>query len=436
MKKKNLFIVNVSYDKELFGQDLFIHNLIHNLEKKYYDVTLIVPQMINQIKTEQKKGFKIIRLQTKESHVAQDCNEFHKTMPNIREFYIEFCNKVQNYLKEKCNIDDVLILSGYENAYLMENLKKYCKNIFVFIHYIPHDRLLTTVFCEKSRENYLSLTPSEKRLGSIVKFLKIDQKKLINLINIVIKNHRFHKFIKIFSRNFYFYVKSISNIIRFSKKIFLPNKKYYDYIKEISPNKNFILFPWPYVSIAVKLKKKTKKKNFVKLLFMGRIVNQKGLVYLIEALSLMEKDLSYDLTLNIGGLPSKKEVKYYEYVKKASNKLKKIKLNFLGHVRGLEKRRLYESSDFLLLPSVFEPFGYVILEAVEYNLPIIYSNASGPVSILEGKGNIVLFQDSDKRTINLFNTLKNMKSMKKISLKNRKEILDKYTKKINPIKWL
>ena len=60
------------------------------------------------------------------------------------------------------------------------------------------------------------------------------------------------------------------------------------------------------------------------------------------------------------------------------------KIKFLGWCMGERKENFLKSIDVLMIPSLYEPFGYVAIEAMTYGLPVISSNNGGLGEILEG----------------------------------------------------
>ena len=59
--------------------------------------------------------------------------------------------------------------------------------------------------------------------------------------------------------------------------------------------------------------------------------------------------------------------------------------NFKGWIYGQDKIDILQNSDLFLLPSLIEPFGFCILEAMKAGLPIVSFNTEGPEDIITNK---------------------------------------------------
>lgn len=59
------------------------------------------------------------------------------------------------------------------------------------------------------------------------------------------------------------------------------------------------------------------------------------------------------------------------------------KVEFCGWCVGKRKENFFDSLDALIIPSLYEPFGYIALEAMERGLMVISSNNGGLAEILE-----------------------------------------------------
>lgn len=136
------------------------------------------------------------------------------------------------------------------------------------------------------------------------------------------------------------------------------------------------------------------KHRPLRLLYVGRITQRKGVKYLLEATrTIAQKEVELHL---LGNLNNAEEV------------LKPYKGGFHYHppVSQLELFRRYSNYDVLILPTIFEGFGLVIVEAMAAGLPVITTPHSiGPDVIEEDvNGYIIPIRDVEaiKKAIGRF----------------------------------
>lgn len=107
----------------------------------------------------------------------------------------------------------------------------------------------------------------------------------------------------------------------------------------------------------------------------GRFVEKKGFAYLIEAMQLLKKN-KIKIKLLLGGDGPKKN-DLMQIVKKLG--LEKD-VSFYGWVN--DKDDFFEQIDIFCLPSIDEPFGIILLEAMERSVPIVSTKSGGPEEII------------------------------------------------------
>lgn len=109
------------------------------------------------------------------------------------------------------------------------------------------------------------------------------------------------------------------------------------------------------------------KWNKFTVLFVGRLIETKGVILLIE--SFKKINPSIELIL-IGDGPLK------DYVTEQLNKYGNIK--FLGRIENDDLTDFYSGADLLIVPSIVdEGFGFVIMEAISCGTPVIASKKGG-----------------------------------------------------------
>ena len=163
------------------------------------------------------------------------------------------------------------------------------------------------------------------------------------------------------------------------------------YAKKTLPNKfsskNLTIIPYgaPTIISEEALKNKNYHDKKLKVLYIGALRQQKGISYLFDAIDQLGKNIE----LNIIGAP------YSLNLNKAltTNLAKHNWIPSMSHTHILEY--IY-NCDVLILPSLAEAFGLVLLEALSRGLPIIATvNTGAPDVITHGKeGFIVPIRDS------------------------------------------
>lgn len=201
-----------------------------------------------------------------------------------------------------------------------------------------------------------------------------------------------------------------------ARKIFCVNQATYDFYSKFGKSK-CVLLPHAVDFDNFKTVNFSKKKDY---LFVGRLTEQKGASYLIDALELLDRK-GKSLTLNIIG---DGEPSYVNPLKEKAANFKNIKVNFLGFVTGKRFYESYLNSSVLISSSIFESFGLVILEAMAGGCAIISADHDGGRLLVKKPFGIIFpFQDKKSRTINLAKAIE--KSLKwdtyKMGMAARKE---------------
>lgn len=129
-------------------------------------------------------------------------------------------------------------------------------------------------------------------------------------------------------------------------------------------------------------------------LFVGRLVPQKGVEYLIKATSKIVSNHPNARIVIVGDGWLK------EYLwSLAESSGYRHKILFLGFLSDSELIELTLSSDALVVPSVYEPFGIVALEGMAAGVPVVASNVGGLAEIIEHDRTGVLVYAGDPDSI-------------------------------------
>lgn len=120
-----------------------------------------------------------------------------------------------------------------------------------------------------------------------------------------------------------------------------------------------------------------KSKFIFTLLYIGKIEPRRNPEFLIEVFSILRQDnLSVGLIM-VGDGPLSLKVRQQIDRKGLSDSVLLLK-----HVENAETHILYKNSDLFLLPSSYEIYGMVVMEALYWGCPVIATPEAGPATIL------------------------------------------------------
>lgn len=200
--------------------------------------------------------------------------------------------------------------------------------------------------------------------------------------------------------------QTINSLNKCSMIIVNSNYTKAEYIKMgVSEKKIIRINPIPnYVShtddkeILEKFRRKFTEKNSKIILFVGRLVERKGIEYLIKSIP-ETKTKNIHLIIAGGGILLKD-------LKNLINTLGlEDKITFFGSLSHEELGLLYDVSDVFVLPSIVdsrgetEGLGLVIVEAMESGLPVIASSVGGIVDVIKHEENGILVNQKDPSAI-------------------------------------
>lgn len=124
----------------------------------------------------------------------------------------------------------------------------------------------------------------------------------------------------------------------------------------------------------------------------------------IGLITRIEKIKGVDIFIKALSILKSQKVKFKAKIAGEGNEAENIKkliikhglednIQMLGWIR--EPQKFYKQIDILTLPSREEPFGIVILEGFLYSKPLIVSNVSGPMEIVEADKDALVFENEN-----------------------------------------
>ena len=174
---------------------------------------------------------------------------------------------------------------------------------------------------------------------------------------------------------------------------------------------------------AVEVKGIKKENNIKNILFIGRLVEKKGILELLESFSsFYQINQSYNLIIaGYGALEN--EIKDYILKNEFGDFIK-----FLGKVDDEQKKYLFNHSEILVVPSIktnddTEGMPVVILEGLYYEKILLVSQYTNPYSVITHKENGFIFDiDKDNDLFNYLIYLSELDKKEKSELKKQAKI--------------
>lgn len=159
------------------------------------------------------------------------------------------------------------------------------------------------------------------------------------------------------------------------------------------------------------------------ILFVGRLTKQKSVEILLKAINILKNKYSKNLKIAIVGDGELKENLNNLTVELGVNR----EVKFLGVRKDVKE--LMVSSKIFVLPSQWEGFGLVIIEAMSNMLPVIATNVGGiPELIEDGKDGILIPPENPKALARAVNSLLENKELReKLSKTAYKKVREKYS---------
>jgi glycogen synthase len=170
-------------------------------------------------------------------------------------------------------------------------------------------------------------------------------------------------------------------------------------------------------------------------LFVGRLEKRKGILDLFQAIPLILKQVPNVRFVIAGsdnsyydGFQAKTGMNYPAYFAKHYQRFTPHVI-FLGAVSDESLQNLYQSCDLFVAPSLYESFGLVYLEAMNYAKPVIGCHAGGIPEVIEDGVTGLLVEPEAPAALAeaMISLLKSPARLRELGVAGRQQLLEKFT---------
>lgn len=296
-------------------------------------------------------------------------------------------------------VDSKIINSNYKTKYINLGTTKTFKERkrLTFSKVVHFFKLITKCFFTnisyKPDLVYLSLTSNGMGFykdALLVFLLKIQGTKLVyHFHNKGIKNHQ-HKF---FDNLLYKMVLQNADIVLGSKWIYYDIKKYVNEDR-VQYCHNGI----PKIEHEVRHRATVKENNTTEILFLSNLIESKGVITLLQACQhLNEKKLDFHCTF----VGSEGDISAQQLLAQIKKLGLEDKVHYAGKKYGIEKHKAFSQANIFAFPTHYpnECFPLVLLEAMQYSLPIISTPEGGIRDIIDDNKNGFIVPQKDAKKL-------------------------------------
>jgi len=133
-----------------------------------------------------------------------------------------------------------------------------------------------------------------------------------------------------------------------------------------------------------------------RIVFVGTCYGRKGVEYLLKAAAKLKKHKFHiDIVGNLED--DKKYVEYLFEIVKTENISDRV--TFYGRTSNDKLWEIYKNASMFVLPSLWEGFGIVLLEAMSFGLPIIATNVGSIPELITNNVNGILIPPKDETSL-------------------------------------
>lgn len=165
--------------------------------------------------------------------------------------------------------------------------------------------------------------------------------------------------------------------------------------------------------------------NRLNVLFLGYIGTRKGTFDLINAVRLL-RGSKHKIHLLVGG---NGEIEHAKSIVRQFNLESQV--DVAGWLNADQKEKAFEDADVLVLPSVYESFGIVILEAFAHKVPVICGDGGYSKEVVsDGVDGYVVASGNVDQIANSLVNLSDFQRLEKFGLAGYCKVNENYSEKI------
>lgn len=212
--------------------------------------------------------------------------------------------------------------------------------------------------------------------------------------------------------------------------IILLSSKLYEDIETFVPISRVHICPNGIVGIITNVEPRLfLKENPVRILFLSNLIESKGVSVLLEACSILQQE-GIDFECNLVGAEG--DLTATQFAEKVNQKQLFSRVNYLGKKVGKEKEDAFACTDIFIHPTLNDCFPLVLLEAMQYSLPVVSTFEGGIPDIVEDgtTGYLVPQRDAEALAEKLVVLIKNPELRKKMGRAGRKKYENEFTSNI------
>ncbi|MGB9936891.1 MAG: glycosyltransferase family 4 protein [Methanobacterium sp.] len=221
----------------------------------------------------------------------------------------------------------------------------------------------------------------------------------------------------------------INLIVKNSNSIIVPGTKHKENFINMGAYENKI-FIMPNACAYDSSRESKNQLNHKTIVYVGRLVERKGVQYLIKAFKKLKSDFNDSKLLIVG------DGNYRTELEKLSEKIGVDGVYFCGQVDNNELKKYYEMCNICVIPSIIcemgDPWVFVLNEAMYYGMPVVATDAVGAAFDMIKNGNngfIVPEKDSEALCESIKEILSNPVLEKNMGYKSKEIIKNEFTYK-------